>query len=345
MRMMPIWRRPARAGLWCAALVVALAAPGKGLAEQSLPRLGSLEVAVSAPSPTTVPLWVALAARLDAAHALRVTAVTMAGGSEALQALAAGSVQAAHVGLSPVLLADAGGLHVVQVAVDAKYSPFILYGRPGITAVTQLAGGRVAISRLGSESDVLTRLVLARRGLDVQHMYFLQMGGTGERIAGLQTGAADAAVLLSPVTVQADKAGFHRLIDFSRELPWVFDGLVVDRAYAAHYPGRVQALVATYIEGMYYTVAHPDVATDVIRQNFHVSDPEALTDAYETAKRVFVFSGQAPADLVQAQWRALVQYYPQLQNFNPAAAVDRRFAENLASDGTLEGYRNRYHVR
>jgi ABC-type nitrate/sulfonate/bicarbonate transport system substrate-binding protein len=246
-------------------VLVALSGAGPGRAQQSLPPLGTLEVAIAAPSPTTVPLWVAVAAHLDVAHGLRVTTITMAGGTESIQALVSGNAQAAHVGLSPVFLANAGGFHVVMIAADAIRSPFILYSRPGITAVAQLARGRVAISKVGSESDVLTRLVLARHGLDIRNIYFLQMGASGQRIAGLQSGATDAAVLLSPVTVQADKAGFHRLVDYSQEFPWVFDGIAVDRGYAAQHPSQVQALVAAYVEGMYYTIAHPDVAMDAIR--------------------------------------------------------------------------------
>ncbi len=344
MRDTPGPRRRLWVSAWCAVLAAAaLGTAGQSLA-QTTPPLGSLEVAIAAPSPTTVPLWVAVAAHLDTAHGLRVTTVTMAGGTESIQALVSGGAQAAHVGLSPVFLADAGGFHVVGVAADAIRSPFILYSRPGITSVAQLARGRVAISKVGSESDVLTRLILARHGLDIRNVYFLQMGASGQRIAGLQSGATDAAVLLSPVTIQADKAGFHRLIDYSQEFPWVFDGIVVDRGYAAQHPDRVQALVAAYVEGMYYTVAHPDVAMDVIRQNFKISDPAALRDSYETAKRVFIMSGQAPVDQVQAQWRVLAEYYPQLRKLDPAAAIDMHFARKLASDGTLAGYRSKYHV-
>jgi hypothetical protein len=60
---------------------------------------------------------------------------------------------------------------------------------------------------------------------------------------------------------------------------------------------------------------------------------------------VFILSGQAPVDQVRVQWRALAEYYPQLRRLDPAAALDMRFARRLASDGTLEGYRNKYHVR
>src|SRR5436305_14680141 len=84
------------------AIVLALAL---GIPAQAA-ELTPFKIGISAPVVTIFPVWMAEAGGFYEKEGLKVDVVNMEGGTRGLQVLLSGEIQAMHVGLAPVVLAN-----------------------------------------------------------------------------------------------------------------------------------------------------------------------------------------------------------------------------------------------
>ena len=114
--------------------------------------------------------------------------VYLTSGSLLSQALIAGNFDVALTrGTTPML----GRLRGSEQYIVANYSNHfndVFLAAPEITSVKQLKGKRIAVSRFGSGSHILTNLVLKQAGLDPQKdVTVLQIGNSAARLAAIMT--------------------------------------------------------------------------------------------------------------------------------------------------------------
>ncbi len=133
------------------------------------------------------------------------------------------------------LLSDAidigGGGYTEPVTLSAQNTPTVIFGatqsglpyqlmtQKDITDVSQLPGKTLGVSKVGSLSDQITHIILNKVGVDASKVKIQQAGGASARLAALQAGAIDGAILSSPANALAIKAGFNKLVDASTLLP------------------------------------------------------------------------------------------------------------------------------
>ncbi len=308
---------------------------GESAAKPAPAKLTPVKIAVLGATISDLPLRMAVQGGFMKENGLDVTLVNTRGGSEVIQALVSGDVQAGHVGLSPAMLAGASGANQVMVVSSSNRPPFMIFGSQSIKNLKQLEGGKVGISRVGSESDILTRMALENAGLNTSKITFLQIGGNPERFAAVETKQVDAAPLESPETIQANKAGFHMLLDMvtGAEIPWDFNGLVVNRKYADEHPDIIYAMVKAYMQGGYYAKSHPEEAKKVFATFFKVEDKAALDDAYKTYMALFVTDGRPSVKGAENQIKQLSAQRKELSDMKPERFVDTRFLDRLEKEG------------
>ena len=120
----------------------------------------TFKVGISDPVNTVLAIWMAEAAGLYAANGLNVEVINMNGGSRGAAELAAGHIDAMHVGLSSVVRLNRTGGDLRIIASLANVIRFALISAPGVTTAADLKGGVVGVSTFGSESD--STVTLAR---------------------------------------------------------------------------------------------------------------------------------------------------------------------------------------
>jgi NitT/TauT family transport system substrate-binding protein len=142
---------------------------------------------------TVLPLWTAKETGVFDKHGLDVDLQYVASAT-AVPAVISGQMQMAEVGGSEVLGAIAGGADLVIVAIDTPTYPYVFEAAPGIQSPADLKGKAVGISRIGSSSDIATRVVLKSFGLDAdKDVNLVQTGSVSDRAAAMQSGAIQAA--------------------------------------------------------------------------------------------------------------------------------------------------------
>ncbi|MBI3064207.1 MAG: ABC transporter substrate-binding protein, partial [Deltaproteobacteria bacterium] len=228
------------------------------------------------------PLYLGERAGLFKKNQLDAQLIYMPGGSLIVQTLLSGDVGVASLAPPSAVSAWARGAELAIVAGGIERALNALMVNPKIRKVDELKGKRVAISRFGSLSDVSLRDALAYHKLRTQDISIVQMGGLGERMVALTSGIVDGAILNVDQVYQAEKLGFHVLIDL-RKLPLTYStqGIVVSREFLRAQRGVVKRFLKVYIEGIKIFKTDKERSIETLGRYIKTSDQEVLAKTYE----------------------------------------------------------------
>ncbi|HSQ13985.1 MAG TPA: ABC transporter substrate-binding protein [Candidatus Deferrimicrobium sp.] len=228
------------------------------------------------------PLYLGERAGLFKKNQLDAQLIYMPGGSLIVQTLLSGDVGVASLAPPSAVSAWAKGAELAIVAGGIERVLNVLMVNPKIKRADELKGKRVAISRFGSLSDTSLRDALAYHKLKTQDISIVQMGGLGERMVALTSGIVDGAVLNVDQLYQAEKLGFHVLIDM-RKLPLNYStqGIVVSREFLRAQRAVVKRFLRVYIEGIKIFKTDKEFSIETLGRYIKTNDREVLAKTYD----------------------------------------------------------------
>ena len=173
--------------------------------------LESIVIAYPTTSSQFTPLWFARDVGLYEKYGLDGQLVFIQGGSILLQAMLAGQAHAAQNGIAETMVAVLRGGDVKILGVTSNIFPYTLIAAKNAKGPKDLVGGRIAVNRLGDVSAIASRVALRKLGLNPdKDVTMLQVGGSPQRLAALQSGAVQGAALDFHVGPQTLQAGLYR---------------------------------------------------------------------------------------------------------------------------------------
>lgn len=208
-------------------------------------------------------------------------------GSAAVAALLSGDTQFQVAGGPAPIQAIASGAALKIVANFEEVNGYGIYASPGIKAPADLKGKTVAVAGKGDNTDVSLRAALKKTGVEVDRdVTEVQVGNDAQRIAALQTGKVDAAILDEGAAgSQAEAVGAHNIFSMRQEkIPWA-TVLVVSDSYAHDNPNTVLATLETVIDGVRFMTnpSNRDATVAVLAQDMKLTPDDKLPqDAYTT---------------------------------------------------------------
>jgi NitT/TauT family transport system substrate-binding protein len=129
----------------------------------------------------------------------------------AMSALINGEVDYTMI-FGSVVRAAMRGIPVKVVAVLIDSPPYALISKPELKSIKALAGRNLGIGVYGSTNDVVARMMLEHSGINPdKDIKIVAFGFDGARLAALQEGLVDAALIAPPADAQARRAGFNIL--------------------------------------------------------------------------------------------------------------------------------------
>jgi len=319
----------------CLALLLTGAAPAA--AQTTL-----LKVGISEPVNTVLAVWMADAAGFYAANGIKVEITNMQGGSRGAQELAAGRIDVMHVGLSSVVRLNRGGADLRLIASLSNVIRFTFFSTPSVKTAADLKGGVVAVSSFGSESDATVTLALKKLGLTRDDVTLKEFGGGTRRLNALKAGEIKATSVNEPIASLAREQGMHVLVDLvPDQIPWLFSGLVVQRASLDARRDLLQRFIKATIEGNYLALSDPARAKEVLARETRITDPKVIEIGYND------FRAQAPhnTELSVEGARNILALFPASGSQNLADYMDAAMIEDLRKDGTLAALEQKYGKR
>jgi ABC-type nitrate/sulfonate/bicarbonate transport system substrate-binding protein len=285
----------------------------------------AMKVGISEAVNTVLAIWMAEAAGLYEAQNIKVEIINMNGGSRGAAELAAGRIDAMHVGLSSVIRLNKTGGDLRVVAALANVIRFAFLAAPGVKTAADLKGGVVGVSSFGSESDATVTLALQRLGLSRDDVTLKEYGGGPKRLAALKSGEIKATAVNEPITSMAREQGVNVLVDLVPErIPWLFTAIVVRRSAIEGQRDVLTRFIKATAEGNRLALTDEARAKAVLAEKANIRDPKILQISYDD------FKALSPSDLAPTSAAAenILKQFPEASR-NLADYIDTSILESL----------------
>ncbi|SFT55572.1 ABC transporter substrate-binding protein [Halomonas saccharevitans] len=178
---------------------------------------------------------------------------------DSLAGLRRGEFDGAALTLDEVLVARSEGIPLTVVAVcDDSVGADMVLARPGITALTELAGHRIAVEQTAVGNLMLSQF-LAAAGLTRDDLEVIDMA-PNEQLAAWRTGTIEAAITYEPTASRLLREGAVRLFDSSQFPDVILDVLAVRQDRLTGRKAALSALVAGHFHGLDHLRVSPQDA-------------------------------------------------------------------------------------
>ena len=280
-----------------------------------------LTIGYSSTGPTAVGLWTAQEIGAFNKYGVDANFVFISSSPVMVPALIGGDVQCAIAGANAVIAAALGGAPIVSIASLANRPYLRLWARPEFTRVEELRGKTLGVSRFGSTTDNLTRILLRRSGLE-NAVNIRQLGGTLEVALAFRHRQIDGAVL---ATLRADAP--HRILLELAEsgIQYSMGQLVVAREFQRRSPDTLEKIMRAYIEGV-AALRDPSQKTRVTKGIAYFSrlkEARAIDEIYNDAAKYLDRIPRVEAEAVAATLEMMGKKGLPIESFADNSIVDK----------------------
>ena len=198
--------------------------------------------------------------------------IFISSGPVVVQALIGGDLQVGSAASNAVINAVLNGAPIVAIGGTANRPYHRLFVQSEINRIEDLKGKILGVTRFGSITDNLTRILLRKYGLD-NSVNVRQMGGTLEVAAAFQNRQIAGAVTGDlRVTPPSQPKILLQLIDLG--IPYSMNMLAVSREMLKRDPDTAEKIVRAYSEGVAFMNQNKERALKIIAKYAHMTDPK-----------------------------------------------------------------------
>ncbi len=283
--------------------------------------------------------FIAKQAKLFEKNGLDMEIIRIGGSSRVVQAMVAGEIKMAHVGASTVVEANLSGGDLAIIASTVNVATFRMMAAPTIRSPNDLKGKKIGISRFGGATEVLTRFLLEKWGLDSsKDVTLLQMGGVQETAAGLIGKAVDAGLLSSPQHLRVTDAGFHTLADLAEMgIPYMTGSIATTKSFVRSQPEIVRRFTRGLLEGIKIYKTDREFSLRALEQFTRNKDQRVLVAVWEEfGNKVIQRLPYPDANGLKFILDEVGMRKPEAKKMNTAELIDSRFVKELEESGFVK---------
>ncbi len=260
------------------------------------------------------------------------------GSPTGMAALVSGEIDFLQVAGTSVVTAAASTQESAKKPVliigTVNQSVFKLMVQKDITAIDQLKGKMLCITRAGTADEIALRLYLKRINLDPNKDVTIISGGSIEGcVATVESKRAAGGMFSTPATAILQSKGYSVLVDFARENIQLQQlGVAVTKGYADAHPDTVLRFTKAYIQGIQRFKTDQKFAEQTMSKYLGIDDKEQLADAFNTYKDIFE-KVPLPTD---AALQNVIDTIPQAKGLALSVFVEPRFVKQLELEGFIK---------
>jgi NitT/TauT family transport system substrate-binding protein len=228
-------------------------------------------------------------------------------GSDTVDALLSGSLDATYIGPSPTLTAYSEDQGAVRVVTGAASGGASLVVSPDISSVQDLKGKTIGTPGAGNTQDIAARYYLKTKGLDTN------IDGTGEvsilaqdnsiNVQTFEQGEIDGAWVPEPYASILESKGGKVLVDEADLWPngeFITTQLLVSTEFMDEHPDLVADLLEAHVQANEFINGSEDEAKKLIADKlFELTKSELPQDIFESAWNKVTFSNDPLASTLQ----------------------------------------------
>jgi NitT/TauT family transport system substrate-binding protein len=258
--------------IWPALLLVILFTQPAALTAQSR-GLKKVQVGVPAISMGNIVIYFTKEAKIFEKYGLDVEPVAVAGSGIASKALISGSVQISPIATPTVMNSVLSGSDMVILAHTMPGVIQYLMARPDIKRTEDIKGKTIGVTTFGSLTDFLVKHLAKQKGLNPDKDFaLLQIGSDSDRFIAMQQGRIPMATLSHPNYFFAQRAGFHILWDFFKEVDYPWSEIATTRTQIKQDRDLVMRYMRAHVEGIARFKQEPELGKKVIKKMLRLND-------------------------------------------------------------------------
>jgi NitT/TauT family transport system substrate-binding protein len=284
---------------------------------------------VSSGSTNLWPIHIGIRKGFFQAEGLVIDLVFAQSNASVIQQLAADSVNVSvGSGLVDPIRAVDKGAPVALIRIETQKPPYALIGKPAIKSVADLRGKIVSVGGPKDITRIFFERMLVPSGVAPRDVDLIFAGATSARMAALQSGAADAALLTTPYNFHAEAAGYRNLGMTADTVDMPFSGVSVNRNWAGRNIKTAQTYLAVYSKAILW-LEDPANRREAIDIMLAVSSlkPEDVEKSYEFLHQGRFF--ETTGKISRAKLGKVLDVLKELGDIPPAMRVDSLFMPGL----------------
>jgi ABC-type nitrate/sulfonate/bicarbonate transport system substrate-binding protein len=325
---------PTRSALSLLLLACLITLPANGFAQSQ--GLKKIYVGVPAISMGNIVIFVAKEAKLFEKHGLDAEPVVMQGSGIVSRALVAGSVAIAPVATPTVMNAVLAGSDMVILAHTMPGVVQSLMVRPDIKRDEDLKGKIIGVTTFGSLTDFLVRYLAKRRALNPDKDFaLLQIGADAERLIALKYGKIQGATLSHPAFILAQRAGFHVLWDFFKEVEYPWSEIATTRSQIQRDRDLVMRYMRAHLEGIALFKKDSEFGKKVIKKMLRLDDDSLAQESWELFAKYRLAAPYPNIKGMKTSYEYVAMTRPDVNKHKPEEFVDSSFVEELDKSGFI----------
>ncbi len=321
-------------------LIFLLGGPHGSFAQQAAPKV---KIAYTSVSAVFLPYWIAKEKDLYRHYGIDAELIYITGGSKAIQALIAGSVQVAGVGTGSIEANIQGG-GTIYLASFVNHFVFSLYGDPSINNVSELKGSKIGVTRFGTATEYAAKLALRTYGLDPnKDVTIIQTGGVPDTLAAIKSGAVKAGIVSPPTTLEARRLGLKEIINITYlKLPFIQAAAVVTESYARANRDGVKKILRALIEAISIIKTDKAFAKAVIGRYTGLTGDDLLEETYDAFSNEFPRVPYTSVEALKNMVGIISDIQKRKINRPPERFADNSFLKEIEHEGFVNKlYANR----
>lgn len=303
------------------------------------PELTEIKIGLNGTEASQITLAAASELGFFADHGITSSEYTaFEGDGQAAAAIQAGELDLVSVSAAVVISSQLTDQPLVSLGVPAKILTDDIICTKDIKTVDDAIGKRIAISTFGGTSNGAALLGIKAMGLEPDQMVITQVGGQSERIAALQGGSIECAVVDSNLEQDMLDQGFNVLAQLKTAgIEWARSTIATTKEWLEKNPNTALVVMASVLQAQDAYWTDPDAMIEVFAKINQVSDEDAevqVLDFQDVGNHSLMFQD----DAFQNPKEVIATVNPEVANVALEDCFDRSVLEQLVEMGFYEEY-------
>jgi NitT/TauT family transport system substrate-binding protein len=299
--------------------------------------LKNIQVGVPAISMGNIIIFFTKEAKIYEKHGLNAEPVVMSGSGIASRALIAGSVAISPIATPAVMNAVLAGSDMVILGHTMPGVIQYLMVRSDIKRAEDLKAKTIGVTTFGSLGDFLVRYLARQKGLNPDKDFALrQIGADPERLISLRQGSIQAATLSHPTFILAQRAGFHILWDFFKDVEYPWSEIATTRSQIKQDRDLVMRYMRAHIEGIARFKQDPELAKKVIKKMLRLDDDSLVHESWELFAKHRLAAPYPNIKGLKTSYEYVAVTRPEVYKHKPEEFIDASFVEELDKSGFIK---------
>ncbi|HEY2986547.1 MAG TPA: ABC transporter substrate-binding protein [Candidatus Binatia bacterium] len=236
-------------------------------------------------------------------------------------------------GAGTAFLAAVRGAPVKILSHDFKSVLFYLMAQPNVQSAKDLKGKKIAVSSLGGTGAASARASIRALGLDPdKDVTYIVIGAASVRMAAMEAGSIEAAIMPVPWNFRMKQKGFRDLIFAGSVMQQPLTGIATTKEKIDKNPDQVRKVLRGFLRALKAVRQEKKEVIEFIGRKFNLDAPSA-EETYKVVLQTLSDDGTVSAEALQDLLEQVKKETGVSRDFSVGDIVDYKMLKEVSKEG------------